>query len=67
MGQKQTSAASFDHLVDAREQARRQLEIMRFCGGQIDGQLKMEASYPAYSRHSLTGGALPLSRTARLK
>jgi hypothetical protein len=31
----------FDHLVGPREQARRQLEVERLCGSQVDDQLKM--------------------------
>jgi hypothetical protein len=56
-------SALYSITSSAREQGRRRLEVKRFCGGQVDGQLKMEASYPAYSWHSLAGGTLPLSWT----
>jgi hypothetical protein len=45
---KQTFSALFDCLVGAREQGRRQLEVKRLCGGQVDGQLKMDASFTEF-------------------
>jgi hypothetical protein len=35
------SGALFDHLIGPRKQGRRQVEAKRFCGGQVDDQLKM--------------------------
>jgi hypothetical protein len=48
-GHKQTFSALFDYLVGAREQGRRQLEVKHLCGGQVDGQLKMDASFTEFA------------------